>query len=147
MSVATLAGAPGAWLGQLVVEFDLSPWRILLAMVFTIPLILVFLAIAMFAGATLPNRAAAVVLCTGAAVAAYVLQTLGLLVEQLADARRLTPFYWAEAADTLVGGIDPLRPLVLLVPAALMLVATVLAFERRDIASGSREIRWRRWWR
>lgn len=147
VSVATVAGAPGAWIGQLIVDFDLAPWRILLAMVLTVPLVLLFLAIAMFAGATLPNRAAAVVLTTTAAVAGYVLQTLGLLVTQLEDARKLTPFYWAEASEVLVGDINPFRPLLLLVPAAAILVLTLVAFERRDIASGAREVGWRRWLR
>lgn len=147
VSVAMVAGAPGAWIGQLIVDFDLAPWRILLAMVLTVPLVLLFLAIAMFAGATLPNRAAAVVLTTAAAVAGYVLQTLGLLVTQLEDARKLTPFYWAEASEVLVGDINPFRPLLLLVPAAAILVLTLVAFERRDIASGAREVGWRRWLR
>jgi ABC-2 type transport system permease protein len=147
VSVAIAAGAPGVWIGQLIVDFDLAPWRTLLAMVLTIPLALLFLVIAMFAGATLPNRAAAVVLSTSAAVAGYVVQTLGLLVTQLEDIRKLTPFYWAEAAEVLVGDINPLRPLVLLVPAAVLLAATVMAFDRRDIASGSREVAWRRWLR
>ena len=147
VSVALVAGAPGVWLGQLMVDFDLAPWRSLLAMVLTIPLALLFLAIAMFAGATLPNRAAAVVLSTTAVVAGYVLQTLGLLVTQLEEARKLTPFYWAEAADVLVGEINPFRPLVLVVPATVILVATVVAFQRRDIASGAGEMGWWRWLR
>jgi ABC-2 type transport system permease protein len=147
VSVAMVAGAPGAWLGQLFVDFDLAPWRILLSMVLTIPLLLLFLMLAMFAGATLPNRAAAVVLTTAMAVAGYVLQTLGLLVTQLEDARKVTPFYWAEVSEMLVGDINPFRPLLLLVPAAVILVFTVVAFERRDIASGSREIGWQRWLR
>ncbi len=149
VSVALAAGAPGAWIGQLVVDFDLAPWRILLAMVLTIPLALLFLVLAMFAGATLPNRAAAVVFSTSAAVAGYVVQTLGLLVTQLEDIRKLTPFYWAEASEVLVGDVNPVRPMLLLVPAVVILVGTVMAFERRDIASGARDVGWRGWlpWR
>ena len=147
VSVAMVAGAPGAWIGQLIVDFDLAPWRILLTMVLTVPLLLLFLAIAMFAGATLPNRAAAVVLTTAMAVAGYVLQTLGLLVTQLEEVRKLTPFYWAEASEVLVGDVNPFRPLLLLVPAAAALILTLVAFERRDIASGAREVGWSRWLR
>ncbi len=44
------------------------------------------------------------------AVSAYVLHAIGLLVESLADARKFTPFYWADASKALVGDYELWRP-------------------------------------
>ncbi|MGE3075904.1 MAG: ABC transporter permease subunit [Dehalococcoidia bacterium] len=143
VTVAMLAAIPGVFLGQVIVDFDLSPIRTVAAMVMTIPLILLFLSIAMFTGALLPARSLAVALSTALAVAAYVLYTLGLLVEALGGARKYTPFYWADASKALVGDYELWRPVVLLLASLVILGFTIVAFERRDVGGG-REFQWRR---
>ena len=49
LAVALLAGLPGMLLGQLFVDFDLSPVRMLAALAFILPLLWLFAAMAMFA--------------------------------------------------------------------------------------------------
>jgi len=146
VSVALLAGFPGILLGQLFVDFDVSPLRTLAAMVATLPLLYFFAALAMLAGATLPTRALAVAVTTAAAVAAYVVHTLGVLVDVFSQLRKLTPFYWSDASKALIGDFELWRSLVLLAAAAALIVLAAWAFERRDIGGG-RELRWRRWLR
>ncbi|MGE0597938.1 MAG: ABC transporter permease subunit [Dehalococcoidia bacterium] len=143
VTVAMLAAIPGVFIGQAIVDFDLSPVRTIAAMAMTIPLILLFLAISMFTGALFPTRSLAVAVSTALAVAAYVLYTLGLLVEALGEARKYTPFYWADASKALVGDYELWRPAVLLLASLVILGFTIIAFERRDIGGG-REFSWRR---
>lgn len=143
VTLALLAGAPGVWLGQLLVDFDLSPLRLLASLAFTLPLLWFFTAFALFAGALLPNRTSAVALTTACAVLAYVINTMGLLVEEFATLRKFTPFHWADPSKPLVGDYAVAGPFVLLALTVVCLAAAVVAFERRDISGGAREIRWR----
>lgn len=144
VSIAMLAAVPGVFLGQLLVDFSLSPMRTLAAMLMTIPLILLFVSIAMLTGALFPTRSLAVAVTTALAVAAYVLHTVGLLVESLADARKFTPFYLADASQALVGDYELWRPAALLLATLVLLAITIVVFERRDIGGGGREFSWRR---
>jgi ABC-2 type transport system permease protein len=143
VSIAMLAAIPGVFLGQLFVDFDLAPLRTIAAMVMTIPLILLFLSIAMLTGAVLPTRSLAVAVTTALAVAAYVLYTIGLLVDGLSGARKLTPFYLADASKALIGDYELWRPAALLFATLVLLAITIVVFERRDIGSGGREFSWR----
>jgi len=144
VSVAMLAGIPGVFLGQALVDFDLPPQRVVAGFLVTVPLLLLFLSIALLAAAWLPTRALAVVVSTAAAVASYVVHTLGLLVEEMEQARKFTPFYWSDASKALVGDYEVWGSLGLLAASLILLAATVVVFERRDIGSGGREVHWRR---
>ncbi len=146
VSVALLAGWPGMLLGQLFVDMDLSPMRTLAAMAATLPLLYVFASLGMLLGAALPSRAMAVAFCTAGAVAAYVVFTLGLLVDSLAEVRRLTPFYWADASKPLVGDYELWRAGLLLAVSVGLIALAMMVFERRDI-TGGREGGWRNWLR
>lgn len=147
VSVALLAGLPGVLLGKLFVDFDLSPTRTLAAMIATLPLLFVFGALAMLFGAALPTRAMAVAVTTAGAVIAYVVFTIGFMVDELSQVRKLTPFYWSDASKALIGDFEAWRSLVLLAVSVALVAAAMWAFERRDIASGGREVGWRNWFR
>lgn len=136
VSVALLAGWPGILIGQLFVSMDLSPVRTLAAMVATLPLLFLFSALGMLLGAALPTRAMAVAVCTAGAVAAYVVFTLGVMVDSLAEVRKLTPFYWADASKPLVGDYELWRAGLLLAVSAVFVALAMVAFERRDITGG-----------
>ena len=147
MSVALLAGIPGVLLGKLLVDFDLSAVHAVAGFLVTVPLLLLFVSIAMLTGAWFPTRALAVVVTTAAAVGAYVVHTLGLMVSELSDARKVTPFYWSDSSKALTGDYQVWGSLVLLVLSLVLFGLTVVVFERRDIGSGAEEINWRRWLR
>lgn len=147
VSVALLAGLPGIYLGQVFVDLDVGPLRTLAAMMATLPLLFVFAALAMVLGAFLPTRALAVAGATALAVIAYVVHTVGALVDSLSEVRKLTPFYWSDASHALVGDFEVWRSVVLLAVSVALVGLAAWAFERRDIAGGGREIRWRSWLR
>ncbi|MBI2764841.1 MAG: ABC transporter permease subunit [Chloroflexi bacterium] len=147
VSVALLAGLPGIYLGQVFVDLDVGPLRTLAAMMTTLPLLFVFAALAMVLGASLPTRALAVAGATALAVIAYVVHTVGALVDSLSEVRKLTPFYWSDASRALVGDFEVWRSVVLLTVSVALVGLAAWAFERRDVAGGGREIRWRRWLR
>lgn len=136
VSVALLAGLPGIFLGQRFVDFDIGPLRLVAAMLATLPLLFLFASLAMLLGAALPTRAMAVAVATAGAVLAYVVHTLGILVDELSEVRKLTPFYWSDASKALIGDFEVWRSLVLLAVAAGLVALAAVAFERRDIAGG-----------
>lgn len=147
VSVALLAGLPGIYLGQLFVDMDISPWRTLAATIVTLPLLYLFAALAMLLGAALPTRAMAVAAATALAVLAYVVYTVGALVDALSGVRKITPFYWSDASKALVGDFEVWRTLVLLGVCIGLVALATWAFERRDITGGGREVGWRKWLR
>ncbi len=147
VSVALLAGLPGIYLGQLFVDMDISPWRTLAATIVTLPLLYLFAALAMLLGAALPTRATAVAAATALAVLAYVVYTVGALVDALSGVRKITPFYWSDASKALVGDFEVWRTLVLLGVCIGLVALASWAFERRDITGGGREVGWRKWLR
>ena len=100
---------------------------------------LLFLALSMWAGATLPGRGSASMLVTGVVVVAYFLNALGAAVDFLETPRKLSPFYWSDGSHVLIHGFDWWRALGLLLVAALFLALAVVNFEHRDISSGRRE--------
>ncbi len=147
VSVALLAGLPGIYLGQLFVDMDISPWRTLAATIVTLPLLYLFAALAMLLGAALPTWAMAVAAATALAVLAYVVYTVGALVDALSGVRKITPFYWSDASKALVGDFEVWRTLVLLGVCIGLVALATWAFERRDITGGGREVGWRKWLR
>ncbi len=142
--MAALLSLPGFVLGKLLVDFDIGYLRILEAVLNMMPVTLLYLALALWGSAALPGRGAAAVVCIGAVVAAYFLNTVGAVVEVLEVPRKLSPFYWADGSHVMLHGFDLLRAGGLLAVAAALLVMAVLSFERRDIASGGRGISLRR---
>lgn len=134
---ASLVAIPGFMAAALFIEFDIATSRLVMAAVYMVPLAVLFLSMAILAGAALANRNAATILVVGAAIATYFLNTLGAYVSDLDQVRRLSPFYWADFSLVLINGFDYVRALVFMAISAALLVAAVFIFERRDIATQS----------
>jgi beta-exotoxin I transport system permease protein len=139
IALATLAAIPGFLLGMLFADVEIGAGRLFAATLAMLPLALLFLALSIWGGATLANRGAAAAVAIGAVVVGYFVYTLGATVGVLETPRRLTPFYWCEGSYVLVHGLDPLRIGGTLLLAAALLGLALLAFQRRDLASGARE--------
>lgn len=92
-------------------------------------------AIALFLGALLGRRGAAIGIAAAGAVAAYLLSSLAELVTFLKPLRVASPFYHYAANDALRAGLAPEHVAVLLGLAVLASVAAVVAFERRNLAT------------
>ena len=96
---------------------------VLLALVFTMLTLLV--------GALTGSRGRAIGVAATLALAAYVLDSLAVLVEALETVQPLSPFYLYRAAEPLRDGLDPVHALVLLALAVGFAALAVPAFERR----------------
>ncbi len=93
-----------------------------------------FGAVALLAGCITRHRAFAAGLTAGAAAAAYLLSSLGALVEGVKRFRPASPFWWYSGHDPLNHGIEPLHLALTLALTLACFVAALVAFERRDTA-------------
>lgn len=143
VALAALAGFPAILAGKIFIDFDLGNWRIFEATLNMLPITLLFLALAFWATTWLPSRAAAASLTIGVLVVAYFINMIGASVDALAEIRKVSPFYWADAPRVLVRGFDFARAGGLLAIAAVLLALATRSFEHRDISSGTREWSWR----
>jgi len=139
LAIPALAGWPGFLLGKAFVEFELGGWALLIATLNMLPLVFLFLGIALFTSALLANRGAAAGITVGLLVLAFFVNTLASAVASLDAFRKLTPFYWSDASYVFVHGFSWLRFLGLLAPAIAFVALAAWRFERRDVSLGGRE--------
>lgn len=141
--VGIAVAAIGGWLGFLAigpfVDIDLSPWRTLAATVSMLPLVYLFLGIALLAAAFFPSRSLAAATVIGLIVAGWFLNSLGASVDVLDPWRVATPFHWYDGGGVLLNGIDAVRSGAMLAIAVALFGAALVAFERRDVSSTGRE--------
>lgn len=141
--VGMLLALLGFYAGKPIADYPLGAWRLTETMIATMPLVLLFGAIALWAGVTFPSRGMASMFAIGVVVASYFLQLMGPTLDLLHTPQKFSPFYWSDAAHILVGGFDWVRFGGMLFVAAVFLVAAIWNFQRRDITSGARE--WSLW--
>lgn len=91
-------------------------------------------ALALLVGAATGSRGLAIALATAAAVAGYLLEGLGNLVDVLEPPQALSPFHWYAAADPLHDGFAPGRTGLLVAVVLVFGALAPLAFRRRDLA-------------
>ncbi|OIQ75581.1 hypothetical protein GALL_427520 [mine drainage metagenome] len=131
VSVVLLSGvsATATWLGGTVTGADLSLADAAASTFNTVPAIAVFAGLAVLVYGFSPRVTVAV--AASAAIAAYVLQVVGPMLEWPEAVIGLSPFRHLEAVP-----VDPFGWTAALVMVAISLVAAtagVLAFERRDL--------------
>jgi ABC-2 type transport system permease protein len=90
--------------------------------------------IALLAGAATGRRGIAVGVAAATAVAAYLLNSLAVLVGFLEPFRTLSPFYHYVASDPLRHGLGAAHVGFLVALAVLAAAAAVVTFDRRDLA-------------
>jgi ABC-2 type transport system permease protein len=138
-----IASSMGFFVAKLFVDFPIGSWRLVETTVATMPIVLLFGALALWAGVTFPSRGIASMVVIGVVVASYFLQLMGPTLGLLRTPQKFSPFYWSEASHVLVNGFDWVRFAGLLAVAAAFLAAALWNFERRDITAGTREWSWR----
>ncbi len=142
--VAALVAMPGFLLGLALVDVEIGAGRLLAAVLAQVPLTLIFLTLSLWASAALPTRGAAAAVAIAAVVVTYFLNMLGASVDLLETPRKLSPFSWIEAAPVLRHGFrEWVQAGAMLVVSAFFLALAAWSFQRRDIATGAREWRWR----
>jgi beta-exotoxin I transport system permease protein len=127
------------WLALLVgieaIGMNISPARLAAATLAAALLAFAFGAIALFLGAALGRRGAAIGIAAAGAVAAYLISSLAELVDFLKPLRGASPFYHYTANDALRAGLAVEHIGFLLLLGVAAVVAALIAFQRRDLAT------------
>lgn len=118
------------------VDIDVSLMDTAIASANMLPIVLLFFALSLWAGAVAPSRAVASAIVIALATAAYFISTLANGVDSLRNLRYATPFYYYGAGRPLVHGIEWWHVGLLLGIAAVFVALTVRTFEARDISTG-----------
>jgi ABC-2 type transport system permease protein len=126
------------WLSLLVgveaVGMDVSAAHLAAATASAALLAFAFGAIALLVGAGSGRRGVAIGVAAAGAVAAYLVNSLAVLVEGLEPVRKASPFYHYAASDPLRHGLAVGHMSFLGGVAATAVVLTLFLFERRDLA-------------
>lgn len=139
LTVATLASLPGFLIGAGIAGLGARLGDIFPAVINMLPLVFLFLAFSLWASAALPTRGAAAAVTIGVVVGMYFFNVIGAAVQDVDFLRRLSPFYWADAAHVLMHGFDWARAGGLFSIAGLFLLLALWSFGRREVVSGTRE--------
>jgi ABC-2 type transport system permease protein len=123
------------WVGAAVVDMRISGAHLASGTAGSVLVAILFGALSMAVGAATGRRSLAIGLTSALAVAAFLVNVLAPLVDSLSQVRRLSPFYHYAASDPLRHGLDAGDVAFLVVTAAIFAAATMLAFQRRDIAN------------
>lgn len=91
--------------------------------------------LALAVGAATGRRAVAAGTAAGLGLVAYLLDALANLVGWLEPFEVLSPFHWYAPANPLVAGLSPSGVVLLVGGTALLAVAAVVRFDRRDVGT------------
>lgn len=116
-----------------IVELEFSIVNMLAANVSLGALTLVFFGLALAIGAITGNRSLTVGIASGMTAAAFFINGLAPLVDELAWMQRLTPFYWLQEPNPLANGFHVGWLALMIVVSAVLVVIAIWGFERRDI--------------
>jgi len=130
-AVTCICGLIGAAISSSPLPAD----KLAAACVMLVLLGLAFGSIALAISAATGNRGAAIGVAVGLMVVSYLIDGLANIIEGLNSIRWISPFKYYMAADPLRNGIDLGDAAVLAAITAFFLVAAVIAFDRRDLAS------------
>lgn len=135
LQTACLAAAAGAVVLLLDGPVDLGvPARdVVVAVVGLWLLGATFAALALLAGAARGRRALAVAVTSGVALATYVVHALSQMVDALAPARLLSPFWWYLGHEPLSGDVLGWPLVALAVTPVVLVLAAVPLLDRRDV--------------
>lgn len=119
--------------GALAIDMGVGSIGLLAACVGAGLLGLTFGSVAVAVGALTGRRAAALGASIGLAVAAFLLYSLAPLVDALENLTPANPFQWALGATPLDAGFDLGYTVLLVCTSTVLLLASLVAFQRRNI--------------
>ena len=123
------------WIGAVSVGMDISAGRLAAATAAAVLLALAYGAIAVLLGAATGKQTLAIGVAAAFGVAAYLVNGLAALVDELKDVQKLSPFYHYAAGDPLRNGLSIEHAAVLLAIAAVATALAPVLFSRRDVAT------------
>ncbi len=137
IAVATAILGAGLWggiaLGGAIGGVELDMARVAAAVVSAGLLGAALGGVAMLVGALTGRRMQAIAAGAAVGVAAFFVNSLAPLVEELEAWRPLSPFYHYIGNDPLANGLDAVHAGVLLAGAVIAVALAAVAFERRDL--------------
>jgi ABC-2 type transport system permease protein len=131
--IACLLMAAGQVVGVLAIGQEISYGGLVAASIYVLPLVLFFGTLTLLASAFMRRRAA-VGLGLGLTIATYLWNGLAPMNASLAPYRKISPFYLYKPAEVLAGRIAWGDVGILLGLSAVLLVASLWAFRRKDLA-------------
>lgn len=122
-------------IGDVVLTMHIGAANLIAVVLATTVLAVLLAMVALSIGAATGHRGAARGITAGLAVGAYLLSSLAGLASWLMPWRPLSPWYHALGVDPINTGLDPWRPILVLVLAAGFLAWGTWAFDRRDLGT------------
>jgi ABC-2 type transport system permease protein len=135
VTLAASVTALAIGLGAPLVDLALPTADLIAATATTALLAILFGFVGMLLGAITGRRAAALGGAMGLALAAFLLNVLAPMAGWLEPWQDGSPFHWALGNRPLTNGIDWAMAGLLLLVSAVLLVATIWTYDRRDIAT------------
>jgi ABC-2 type transport system permease protein len=126
----------GVWLGKQGSALELDMRRVFEGTINMIPGTLLMIALTMFIAAVAKRKSTAIAITTVVIIASYFIDFLGRAASGtvVASLRFLSFFNYYDSEGVMVNGLNPANLALLLGITVLLVVGTVWAFERRDIA-------------
>jgi ABC-2 type transport system permease protein len=128
----------GLYLGVWTVQFDepLNADKLAAMTLSLIPVMVLVMTATIFVGAHISRKQTVVTIMTMFVIASYAIQTLGAMVtaDWMNPIKALSFFTYYNVQSLLEHGVVVSHVVVLLVVSVILLVASLYAFERRDIA-------------
>ena len=133
LTIATALAIPAFAISIPLADLDLPIGRAFSAVLVTIPLILLFVALGLLLAAAMPSRGTAVAATMALAIAGYFLQVMGSISSDLEPFRLVSPFSWAEAGQIMADGIHWGRLAAMSLGVVVLTGIAIWLFERREI--------------
>lgn len=134
---ASVLMAAVVWLslaiGAPIVGMDVSMVNLAAAVTSSSLLGIAFGSLAFGVGAITGSRGLSVGVSAGTAVATYVINTLGAIVDFLEPVRWVSPFFYHGGNSPILNGLDALHVLLLLIVIAVPAIAGFIVYQRRDL--------------
>lgn len=126
----------GVWIGTMMSTLDLDLNLIAEAVVALLPGLALIMAITLFLGTILQRRRWVIWAATAVVIGFYMLDTVGSMIQSdLGQTmREFSFFYYYNAPNVMLNGIDWTSMVVLLGIAAVLVAGSVVFYQRRDIS-------------
>lgn len=116
---------------------DVTTVDVMVALLYSWPLVMVYMMLGLFLGAFLPSRRSASVVVTVVLIVSFFGNNLADLSSTLATLRPLFPFHYYDGMDILSGQIELNALLTLLGATVVFLLLAVISFQRRNVTVGA----------
>lgn len=120
-------------LGAAAFDMDIAVGRLAAVSAATVLLTLPFAAVALAVGCATGARGVALGVASGLAVGAFLLETLGSIVDSLDGWRELSPWAWYASDDVLSAGLELTNVALLVGTAAALTAVAAVALQHRDL--------------